>query len=232
MMRWGKYLTVIVIVAIPLVLAVRGDLIGALVGVRSLREQLPSESARVVDNTTTLRAPNAWLNSSAPSPERPKSAIAESNATDEKVSLLYAARSPSDDHLTDQSATEKIVDRTFHVSASVDEACVKLVLFCRNGKALLNALAEEPRDEDWATTTEDLIRKGIARKELPHQTIRALECRSTLCAVEVVSPTEKVRFSADIEYRLMRRDGSFLFGREADKSGIPIWVSVDFFHRK
>lgn len=60
-------------------------------------------------------------------------------------------------------------------------------------KKLLDDMAEEPREEPWATAAERSIRALVELEpgtELPREvtyTIRALECRTSICFLETAS---------------------------------------------
>jgi hypothetical protein len=146
-------------------------------------------------------------------------------------SIAAGNSTPSVGGVVEHEVTRDVAGKPLSISVPIDRACGKLPLFCKEGLEILTAVANEPRDDSWATATETIIRKEIERPEHGQQTIRALECRSTLCALEVVTLTEAVKYDYKLRFELLHTDTSFLFWREADKSGVPVWVSVRFFHR-
>ena len=60
-------------------------------------------------------------------------------------------------------------------------------------KKLRDAMTEEPREEPWASVAEEAIRTLVALEpgtEFPRAvtyTIRAVECRKSICMLETVS---------------------------------------------
>jgi hypothetical protein len=100
-------------------------------------------------------------------------------------------------------------------------------------KELLAAMVKEPREEPWASSSENAIRalvelepgrrtpRGIA------YTIRALECRQSICFVETASDME----SFDIEFLYFERTnrlkaGYALFSTETRQDGTRVHVTL------
>lgn len=59
--------------------------------------------------------------------------------------------------------------------------------YCAEHRALLAQLESEPREEPWASQTEQKLR-GYVNAFAGQYTIKALECRSSVCATECASP--------------------------------------------
>jgi hypothetical protein len=89
--------------------------------------------------------------------------------------------------------------QAFPVSAAVQEGCDRILRekllgeqHCLMAKQALEKMRQERRDEPWATETEAKMRRIIEATpsgNAGHYTIRAVECRESMCAVEVASPT-------------------------------------------
>ena len=73
----------------------------------------------------------------------------------------------------------------FTLSKSLADYCRETNwIACQQMNQFLAQLRAEPRDEKWATSREDLLKRkflAAGRKDLE---IRALECRRSLCAIE------------------------------------------------
>lgn len=92
---------------------------------------------------------------------------------------------------------ESVVGQPLPVSESILARCAKSPGgACEPNKALLAKMAEEPREEPWASAAERAIRAlvelepGTERPRSITFTIRALECRRTICFVETASHME------------------------------------------
>lgn len=128
--------------------------------------------------------------------------------------------------------------RSFPVSDSVVEACkpAKPGVFrweaCDRTNELLIEMAKEPRDEVWAAATEKLLR-AYAEQEPGKFTIRALECRQTVCFIETASifgglPDAGYRFF--IDHGLTR--GYSVEAFETDDAGARLTITLFPFTRR
>jgi hypothetical protein len=109
--------------------------------------------------------------------------------------LQAEAQSPDVDKA--QGVDLSVVGRPFPVSESILAACgprdSNPSRSCGPNKKLLDEMAEEAREEPWATAAERSIRGLVELEpgtELPRTvtyTIRALECRTSICFVETSS---------------------------------------------
>jgi hypothetical protein len=92
----------------------------------------------------------------------------------------------------ERAPDNSVVGRPFQPSESIVEACkpdrrgVFRSSFCHQVGELLTAMAREPRDEAWAAAAEQALR-AYAEKEPGKFTIRALECRKSICFIETAS---------------------------------------------
>ena len=97
-----------------------------------------------------------------------------------------------------QSIDFSVVGRPCPVSECILAACKSTggsrpSRWCAPDEKLLDDMAGEPRDEPWAATAEQAIRALVEldpRTQLPRDTtytIRALECRTSICFLETAS---------------------------------------------
>jgi hypothetical protein len=133
---------------------------------------------------------------------------------------------------------------SFRMSDSVRTECNKDHLSGNDSDCVamnrdLTILAEQPRDEAWAKRTEQAFREWIKSNGSKY-TIRSLECRQTLCAVEVSSTTSS-ETSGAWPYEFWRRANVLpafggrepkLYGFETDALGSKIVVGVTLFERR
>jgi hypothetical protein len=81
-----------------------------------------------------------------------------------------------------------VVGTAFPVPDSIETSCGrKNGDFCERQHRALAEMAQEPRDEAWATKTESLIQHEIISQGPGIYSIRNIECRTSICAVEVQS---------------------------------------------
>lgn len=86
---------------------------------------------------------------------------------------------------------KQAVGRKFPLSPSVAQICATDPSeMCKALMELLNDLAAESRDILWAREMEERIERAVARPDPGKFTVRAVECRSTHCALEVSAPYE------------------------------------------
>jgi hypothetical protein len=97
-----------------------------------------------------------------------------------------------------QGVDFSVVGQPFPVSASILADCepklgMRPSLSCEPNKKLLDEMAEEPREEPWASAAERSIRAlvqlepGTDRPRSVTYTIRNLECRKSICFLETSS---------------------------------------------
>lgn len=85
------------------------------------------------------------------------------------------------------AASAVVIGRRFPMSASVEAGCRRLGGLCDEDLQLLSKMAQEPRDAEWAKEMESNLRDHFVTAEPGEFSIRAIECRTTLCAAEVES---------------------------------------------
>jgi hypothetical protein len=150
--------------------------------------------------------------------------------TREQVRGITSKTADSPRFTTDAVDPESVIGRPFPVSKSVDEGCTES--YCSEWRGLLGKFAQEPRDPRWAAQTEADLR-ALALAEPEKYTVRSVECRSSLCVIEVASlfggfsgiPTTSALYG-----KLF--NGGAEFGFERDPSSARITVTVQTFERR
>ena len=127
-----------------------------------------------------------------------------------------------------------VIGRPFPVSDSVisqcrsegmaPPSCVKIV-------DLLTRMAEEPRDLRWARETEAILHEWVS--QLPDTTIRAIECRTSLCAIET-SSMHGVQHGPSYDDPPSERVHRWipLWARETDTTSAQVTVTMQLFIRR
>jgi hypothetical protein len=134
---------------------------------------------------------------------------------------------------------KEVIGLPFPTSASVESGCMNLSKpgqdACSETHGLLARMAQEPRDPVWAPGTEAKLRELILATESGKFVPRTVECRTSLCVVEVVS--QNAPFPGDIP-RDNPLNGELsladigIFGHERNAQGEPVTVSVVPFQRR
>ncbi len=100
-------------------------------------------------------------------------------------------RPQANEHKRAVSDDAPVIGPPFPVSPSVEASCKRLSTpasdFCEGAHRLLDKMSRERRDPAWASEMEQKLRDHIATSEPGKFTIRALECRSSVCILEVES---------------------------------------------
>jgi hypothetical protein len=139
---------------------------------------------------------------------------------------------------TETSDPGAVIGRPFPVSASVEDECTEMVARlgdqspCALRIELLSRMAQEPRDPVWAATTEKKIRDFVAT-EADQFTIRAVECRQSICALEVESihgPWFTFGYGTEPDKVLREREGST--AHERNESGDRVTVTFTVYERR
>lgn len=101
----------------------------------------------------------------------------------------------------------------FSISPSVAEGCHRMIerygsmSGCRTALAMLAKLAQEHRDVAWAHRMETEVRDII--EQVPGGLVRTLECRATLCALEVASSDPMFSVPTPVQFRTGRYESPF-----------------------
>lgn len=136
-----------------------------------------------------------------------------------------------------------VVGHPFPVSESILTACGPKPApgpssWCERNRKFLDEMAEEPREEPWATAAEGAIRAlvelepGTERPRTVTYTVRALECRTSICFVETASVMGW--FSTEL-YRFEKTSGLTaqyaIHSAETDAYGTNVYVTLWPFER-
>jgi hypothetical protein len=136
---------------------------------------------------------------------------------------------------TDSTASvdKTVIGRSFQVSNSVDSRCKHEPSLCADVLRNLAKLASEPRDNRWAAEMEKLIQTNITEQEQKQYSIRNIECRMSVCAVEVASIFGPYLIGRDDQLHTSLRPGLATLGAyETDASGARVTVTVETFTRR
>jgi hypothetical protein len=126
-----------------------------------------------------------------------------------------------------------VIGRAFQVSNSVESRCKHEPNLCTDVLRNLGKLEQEPRDNVWAADMEKLIQANIAEQEQKKYLIRNIECRTSVCAVEVASIFGPYLIGRDDQLHSSLRPGIATLGvYETDASGARTTVTVETFTRR
>jgi hypothetical protein len=128
---------------------------------------------------------------------------------------------------------QSVVGIPFAVSDSVEVVCKRRrVNLCEMIHEDLTSLSHEARDLAWAPKIESLIRNKVSSQGPDTYSIRSVDCRSTICAVEVES-TADAYISTNYNFQVANglAEGRKAFGEEVDASGHRVMVSLIVFVR-
>jgi len=166
---------------------------------------------------------------------------------DDPTRPLSGADSPDDQvptqsHLSTSLLTKRadIIGQRFPISASVEAPCSQQAkrgneAQCGEVLPLLSEMSQEPRDETWAPAMEEKLRNLIMNEPAPFE-IRDIECRTSLCAVEVASANGAFyiipRISSDVELSENLLVWTAAFGYELNPSGAKITVTLPVLKRR
>lgn len=154
------------------------------------------------------------------------------------------AENPSANADREQGSDFSVVGQPVPVSESILTACestqnsVKL-RHCRTMRKLRDAMTEEPREEPWASDTEQAIRTlvelepGTGYPRAVTYTIRALECRRSICFLETASIIESFHTElSDFERNRDLRAEYSINSIEIDEPGNHVHVTLYPFCKK
>jgi hypothetical protein len=186
------------------------------------------------DESNTLRASEVSGDARASEEHRSRPDSTTSSAFDAEGEAI--AKFNSEDDLAPANSRAE-VGQPFPVSRSMQSQCkrnpVPTAEACAGVSKLLEEMAQEPRDEGWAMEVEAELRAHVLR-EHPTARIRALECRTSLCAVEVAAETGYLVILGEEEqrkcgiYDLSHASSSF----ETAPSGSKVTVTLRVFERR
>jgi hypothetical protein len=126
-----------------------------------------------------------------------------------------------------------VVGSPFNVSPSVSSRC-KGFLNCDEISKKLSDMAREPRDKAWATEMETKLQDEVMSQGPDKYSIRNIECRASICALEVASV-----FGTYIgpgygdSLNLSLSNGiDTMWGYEIDARGVKTTVTLTTFTRR
>jgi len=181
-------------------------------------------------------------------PEQELSAESQQLAPSAGASLLHSSQRQEQVETPSSGNSERtgndfgVIGRGFPISDSVLAACESASTasrWCDANRKLLSEMAKEPRNEPWATQAEQAIRALVELEpgtQTPRSityTIRALECRSSICFVETASTLEGFRTQLyDFEKTSGLRAEYPVYGYETDEYGSKVCVTLWPFLRR
>jgi len=137
-----------------------------------------------------------------------------------------------------EEATSTPVGFTFRPSPTIVERCrtrpAPTADSCKEVNRLIEEMSREERDAAWAKRTESRIRAVVAARQDGTQ-IRALECKTSLCAIETVSPATRflsILLQTEQESAGVVDDGDFVLGWEEDPTHGRRTITVSVFGRR
>jgi len=130
-----------------------------------------------------------------------------------------------------------VIGQTFQISKSVKEYCEVRPepMMCAQAMPLLAAMRSERRNPQWAAPMEALIAKSMRVGGKEWVQIRALECRSTRCALEYAVYVDDLNHDVDGDQefeRLMEPVGGIVAPEVNQGVGRHMMVSVLFWARR
>src|SRR5882724_1930123 len=157
----------------------------------ALQQEFSNGSNTKAGNTAVARASSRDLSQSDGVKDEPISVLHPSGA--DKPSrpagqTLVNSKANEDKDMRQVFGTDRsVIGTPFSVSASVTASCTLDKIVCPRVYKKLAEFANEPRDNAWAAQEEANIQNQIESQGPDKYSIRNLECRTTICAVEVSS---------------------------------------------
>lgn len=130
-----------------------------------------------------------------------------------------------------------VIGQAFPISPSVKRQCApspEVPKRCAELDDFLSEMAKEPRDLNWALPTEARLKKSILATDPPIYKIRAMDCRTTLCAVEVWARDEPWDGFLDNDPELFNEFGQVRdeIGLETGPEGEEVVVTLRVYRRR
>lgn len=202
------------------------------------RQDRASDTAQYA---ATAAAPAAPTQTEAPS-------MTASSARAAPLVASKTTRSASANGAVARNGSSQIA-HAFEVSASVREGCDRIIReklngeqHCRMARTELEKLQSEPRDEVWAAETEARMRDTIDQtpgESAGRYTIRALECRRSLCAIEIASlmnpypePTLRRKLIEEGKVFVATPPPLYMSAVELDSTVQQVYVTVWIYTRR
>jgi len=193
----------------------------------------PAEPAEDAKATSQPRSPVRSDANLTPAPGGNVMPVMAAASTSSRKPLQRQSGEPRSDSPAQAESVDPstVVGRPFPVSASVEAGC-KDDLFCQQFHELLRTFSEEPRDASWATEMESKLRDYVTVED-GQATIRGLECRTSLCLLEVTSPRgvfSGISRDSPLSWQLFNENK--IWGYETDPTSARITVTVEPFTRR
>ncbi len=122
---------------------------------------------------------------------------------------------------------------SFPVSASVQKLCQQPA-GCEGLKAALREVEHEPRDSGWATDMEKDLKEYAQSLGSNKYTVRSVECRTSLCAIEVAFLADLLPFALPHDSPLGSRLSATesWTGKEINQLGAAVTVMLSIYRRQ
>lgn len=201
-------------------------------------ETLEAGSDPLIPLVTRRRAvgPSAWP---------PPQPAARSTARLEFPSVPVGTSASQSTWTKGSAAAEEVdsgaVGRRFPISASVESDCNRRLsdkdsdAICADLYKALSEMSKEPRDSAWARSMESMLRNMVMTASETYE-IRGIECRTSLCALEVSSIYGQFLYSRHISHDDALYDGLYDLGAttgyEKNASDQRITVTFLMLHRR
>ena len=134
--------------------------------------------------------------------------------------------------ITGMTTATPVAEMPFRLSASIMSRCRRLGIDC--DELHLTKFAEESRDNIWAPLMEENILRLVLSEDSGKYEVRNIECRTTLCALEVASVNGPFFGSIDVNdpvYRLLS-SGVQIHAYEIAPDLTKITVTLKMFVRR
>ena len=128
---------------------------------------------------------------------------------------------------------ESVKGRPFEISASVKEGCKSDTIECPLVMSSIEKMTGEPRDVAWADKMEAAIQSAFDSQGYGRYVIRDVECRSSLCVLEVEVHVLGAAPRYDNAILAGLRPHAMTVGvREHDSAGVSYRVQLMDFERR
>jgi hypothetical protein len=162
-------------------------------------------------------------------------AVAPQSTSTQSLAPVSAPIAPQDRWKPAESTERSKFGLRFRVSQSVTEACALHELWndCSKLYGFLERMRAEPRDAQWASEAEARIERATYEGERGQYRIRALECHSTRCVLEVVSEsqTNGISYVAAYDDGLAEDTGA-VASEDDPHTGIRTMVFVQIWQKR
>jgi len=174
---------------------------------------------------------------SVPPPPPPKPPEQSAKSIDPKIPVSTIQHGQQTPGGPASEPDKSFIGNQFPMSDSVDAACKSLShpVLCDRLRHDLSEMAHQPRDPAWASDTEAKL-QSLVESQKPHAySVRNVECRETLCALEVVSDGPigfpMLPTVGDTSTGLPHWSGNFAVGSEVGPSGDELRVHLFTYRR-